>query len=340
MKKTLLSFLCISATFVALSQQTRPVSDPNKINTNTTTNSTLNNSSTEATPVTTQPNQTINNSTTTQPVNTNVNSTPIDNGNTTTSATLNTTTSSAAYSVSVPASVQTSFTTAYPTAGAVIWQQSGDWYRARYRENGRLMEASYREDGKSFTRVASPVLRTYVSEEVVNKALDMYGANVYAIAMTKGAEGQNMYNVTIIENGQSKTEWMNEDGSAVMSPYRTETDEASTDMNNEAQQTTTTETIPAEQALDNTEPVDNSNMQDNMMTDETIEQEMIEQGTEQQQLEPDNQMNTEGINNGRTSEDTLKNQSSDEATDETPSYETLDDVEVSPESADNSPVIE
>lgn len=338
MKKTLLSFLCISATCIALGQQTRPVSDPNKTSTNTTTNSTLNNNGTEASPVTTQPNPTINNSTTTQPANSNVNgNTTTDNGNTTTSATLNTTTNSAAYSVSVPASVQTSFSTAYPAAGSVTWQQSGDWYRARYRENGRLMEASYREDGKSFTRVASPVLRTYVPEEVVNKALDMYGMNVYAIAMTKNAEGQNMYNVTIIDNGQSRTEWMNEDGSGVMSPYRTETDEASTNMSNETQQTTTTETIPAEQVLDNTEPVDNSNLQDDMI-DETGEQQLIEQGAEQQQLEPDNQMNTEGINNGRSSEETLNSQeSSDE---ETPSYETLDGVEVSPESSDNSPVVE
>jgi hypothetical protein len=264
MKKTLLSFLCISATCIALGQETRPVSEQNKTKTNTTTNSTLNNNSTETTPVTTQPNPTTNNSTTTQPANSNMNGNTMDNGNTTNSATLSTTTNNAAYSVSVPASVQTSFSTAYPAAGSVTWQQSGDWYRARYRENGVLMEASYREDGKSFTRVASPVLRTYVPEEVVNKALDMYGMNVYAIAMTKGAEGQNMYNVTIIDNGQSKTEWMNEDGSTVMSPYRTETDEASANMNNEAQQTTTTETIPAEQALDNTaEPVDNSNMQDN-----------------------------------------------------------------------------
>jgi hypothetical protein len=52
-------------------------------------------------------------------------------------------------------------------------------------------------------------------------------------------------------------------------------------------------------------------------------------------------MNTEGINNGRTSEDTLKNQTPDETLDEeNPSYETLDDVEVTPESSDNSPVIE
>jgi hypothetical protein len=381
MKKTLLSFLCIGATFVALAQ-TRPATDPNKTSSPspTTTNSTLNNNPTNAnapingtqtTPVNsgtgtvnghntmmnenrqypgnnsmnnTPPSPTLNNgnTTTTPPVTSDVNGTTMDNGNTTTSATLGTTTTSAAYSVSVPASVQTSFTTAYPAAGTVTWSQSGDWYRARYRENGRLMESSYREDGKTFTRVASPVLRTYVPEDVVNKALDMYGVNVYAIGMTKNAEGQNMYNVTLIDNGQSRTEWMNEDGSAVASPYRTETDDASVNMNTEAQQTTTTETIPAEQVLDNTEPVDNSNLQDEM-TDEPIEQrEIIEQGTEQQQLEPGNQMNTEGINNGKSSEEMLNSQeeSSEEISDEQPSYEKLEEVEVSPESTDDSPVVE
>jgi len=260
MKKTLLSFLCIGSTCLIMAQTTKPSPDPNT-NRNTTTqqaatpnsNSTLNNNTNtnknslnnQTTP-SVQPNNTVNGNKTmmndsTPPNgntnmnnmnNSNLNNSNLNNSNQNNSTdpnmtgSLGSTSANAAYSVSVPTSIQSSFSTAYPTVGSsVVWQQSGDWYRARYMENGKLMEASYREDGKSFTRAASPIMRTYVPEETVNRVMQQYGMNVYAIAAAKGADGQNVYNVTLIENGQSRTEWMNEDGSPIQSPYRTEMDE-------------------------------------------------------------------------------------------------------------------
>jgi len=292
--------------------QTRPSSDPN-LNRTTTPNTTTQPATTQQ--PTTTPNNTNTNSNSTlnnqaNPVTTENNSNINNDPNTTGS--LNTTSANAAYSVSVPASVQTSFQTAYPAIGTstVIWSQSGDWYRARYMENGKVMEASYREDGKTVTRQAGPQLRTYVPEETVNRALQTYGVNLYAIALAKGVNGENVYNVTVIENGQSRTEWMNEDGSSVTSPYRTEMDNqqpASTEMNNG-------QTTPATGTVDQTDATNSTNSStpattddyNNTMDDQQPQQQTLEQGENPQQVDPDNNMNKEGLNNGQTSESLLK----------------------------------
>lgn len=263
MKKTILSFLCIGSTCMLLAQQTKPT-DPNKTPSQLTPATqqpaqpnTLNPSVNQAIPnnpnvnsqtpnPVTPPNMNNNQATPERMANESNNTignTP-PNSNYNTGVPFNNTATAnppaATYSVTVPSSVQTSFQAAYPAAATVTWQQSGDWYRARYKdENGKLVETSYREDGRgTFTRSASPLLRTYVPEEAVNKAVELYGANIYAIALVKGSEG-DMYNVTVIENGASKTMWMNADGSAVMNPYRTE--ESEQKMTTVSETTTTSE---------------------------------------------------------------------------------------------------
>ncbi|HEY0678423.1 MAG TPA: hypothetical protein VGD17_09055 [Chitinophagaceae bacterium] len=324
MKKTILSFLCIGSTCMLMAQQTRPVSDPNLNKTPTTTNSTtqpntlnnqnnsLNNSELR--------NDTINgiqadpaknvNGQNTMDENRNPTGTPANSANQNTmngnSGTVATASGNASYSVTVPASVQTTFTAAYPAAGKVSWHQSGDWYRVRYMENGQLMEGIYREDGKSFTRQASPILKTFVPQEAVSKALDIYGINVYSIARAKGTAGQDVYNVTVIENGQTRTEWMNEDGSTVMTPYRTETDQqsANTNLVTEEQavtdtttevQTTTGEQLPAEQKA------------------EPKKEEQKKENSEPEQPETENRTK-EGINNG-TGSDSLMRRMNDQTDD-------------------------
>ncbi|MGB8194780.1 MAG: hypothetical protein WCF67_22795 [Chitinophagaceae bacterium] len=313
MKKTLLSFLCIGSTCMVMAQTT-PSSSPSQNKTNTTTNSlnqqNLNqqntNSNLNTTPVNatnTMPPDSMNSMRTDDPMNT---------------GRLRTTTNNAAYSVSVPSTIQTTFTTAYPAAGTnVVWSQSGDWYRARYRENGQLMEASYREDGKTLTRTASPILRTYVPEEIVNKAIDMYGVNVYAISGGKGTEGQDVYHVTVIEGGQSRTEWMNADGSAVTSPYRTEPDASmqSTDNNMNATEQPAQQPVMAQPDSSNITP-DNSDMIHETPEEYISDQPMIDQGEGSEEVIPDNQMNKEGINNGTSSQDTLRRLSDEQSPEE------------------------
>lgn len=335
MKKTILSFLCIGSTCMLLAQQQpRQSTDPNQNRTpnqlNTTQqppqNNTLNGNTQPTHPNAHQaipnnpnvnnnqvqpanPNPNMNNNTVTPAPVTNENrntigNTPPDN-NYNTGTPMNNAATTTTYSVTVPTSVETSFKASYPMAGTVTWRQSGDWYSARYRdENGKLMEASYREDGKSFVREASPLLRTYVPEEAVNKAIDMYGANIYAIALVKGSEG-DMYNVTVIENGQSKTMWMNADGSTVMNPYRTETTEQTNNMNNTAEPVNTDEVTDPQAAPADTSstPADNGTQDNNdMMNTGDDEQPVIEEG-QTSELDESGRLNKEGINNGKSSEE-------------------------------------
>ena len=321
MKKTILSFLFIGSTYMLLAQQQpKPSSDPNlnktpnQLNTQQPTHPNAH----QAIPNNPNVNPNVNQA---QPANPNVqnpaapvpeavenrntigntppNSTPVNNAPT---PDINTTT----YSVTVPASVQTTFKAAYPSAATVTWRQSGDWYSARYKdENGKLMEASYREDGKSFVREASPILRTYVSEEAVNKAVEMYGANIYAIAMVKGSEG-DMYNVTVIENGQSKTMWMNADGSTVMNPYRTE-EVQQTNMNTAEPVNTQPVTQPAEPVTpvdNNATPADDGMQDDINMDTQDDQQPVIEEG-QTSELDESGRMNKDAINNGKSSDDMM-----------------------------------
>jgi hypothetical protein len=330
MKKTILSFLCIGTTCMVMAQTQPNTVKPNTLNNNTNT---LKN---QVSPTTTAPaqngnmnnqqnlnNQNLNNqqlnnnglnpngtmreNTNTTPVNSdfnNVENTQLNNANR-----LSTTTNSAAYSVTVPSSVQTSFQAAYPAAGTVTWQQSGDWYRVRHKdESGKIMESSYREDGKTFSRPAGPLKRTYVPDEVMDKAVEMYGVNVYAIAMTKGSEGQEMYNVTVIENGESRTEWMNLDGSSVANPYRMEMQQAAEptmngNINLNAEQpaqadTTTPSNDPSQ--LGGGLP-SGSELQHDMNSPE-----IMEPGTGSNEVQTSEGMNRKGIINGTTSEETMQ----------------------------------
>ena len=298
MKKTLLSFLLIGSTGVLLAQQQpKPTSDPNLNKTPNQLNTTQQQPTNPPPATPADPN--LQNPAAPVPE-------TVDNRNTIGNTPPNPTpdVKTTTYSVTVPASVQSTFKAAYPAMTTVTWRQSGDWYSARYRdENGKLMEASYREDGKSFVREASPILRTYVSEEAVNKAVEMFGANIYAIATVKGSEG-DMYNVTVIENGQSKTMWMNADGSTVMNPYRAE--EVQQPNTNTAEPVNTQQvTQPAEPitpADNNATPADDGTKDDIKMDTQDDQQPVIEEG-ETSELDESGRFNKEAINNGKSSDD-------------------------------------
>jgi hypothetical protein len=70
--------------------------------------------------------------------------------------------------------------------------------------------------------LALPVIQTYVPEDIIDKALQKYGSSLYSISMVKSAEGNNAYQLGLIERGQVRNEYLNEDGSSVTSIWRTE----------------------------------------------------------------------------------------------------------------------
>ncbi|RYZ21787.1 MAG: hypothetical protein EOO16_11680 [Chitinophagaceae bacterium] len=133
-----------------------------------------------------------------------------------TQVTMQSTGNYAAYgtAANVPSNLQTSLQTTYPSAFSPTWEQRGDWYRASFNNMNRNMQVYYAPNGDNYS-VALPVVQSFVPEEVVTKALGMYGNNVYSINRVRGANGLDNYQVTIIENGMSRTEFIGEDGAAV-----------------------------------------------------------------------------------------------------------------------------
>ncbi|HKP31391.1 MAG TPA: hypothetical protein VJT83_01640, partial [Chitinophagaceae bacterium] len=327
MKKTILSFLLLgsSAWLMAQTPTTQnPNTRTNPANTSPTTNTNINNNTT----VTPDPNSTMNKQLNTQsPERTNnLNATKPENTNNINAQNTQVTTensitnlptvneqntnipvtTTATYTVNVPVSIRGSFETAYPSATNVTWQQSGDWYRARYRENGQIMQISYREDGKSLAMPAAPVLRTYVPEEIVSKAIDVYGLNVYAIAKTRGQDGQDMYNVTVIENGQSKSEWMNADGTTAMTPHRISDDQMVTNekaiRSNETVEASTTTTVTEEAETTGTMNTNTENSA--TLSPETVNSakpnDRLDESQQKDSTETTTDANQEALNNAAT----------------------------------------
>ncbi|MDB5252509.1 MAG: hypothetical protein JWP27_1678 [Flaviaesturariibacter sp.] len=114
----------------------------------------------------------------------------------------------------VPSTTQSYLLRDYPTATDASWQQAGDWYRANVINNNRNLQVYYAPNGNSYT-VALPVIQSWVPEEVVTSALNMYGSNIYSVNKIRGANGQDLYQVTVLDNGMSRSEYLSADGSTV-----------------------------------------------------------------------------------------------------------------------------
>lgn len=116
--------------------------------------------------------------------------------------------------VNVPSHTQSYLLRDYPTATNATWQQSGEWYRANVVNANRNMQVYYAPNGDNYT-VVLPVIQSWVPEEVVTSALNMYGTSIYSVNRIKGATGQELYQVTLLDNGTSRMEYLNADGSSV-----------------------------------------------------------------------------------------------------------------------------
>jgi len=184
------------------------------MNNNTNNTAPMNNSNS-----TTMPMNNGNNSTT--PMNSNNNTNTMNNGTTRSSSGTYKAYNNTPSSMDVPASVQSSFQREYPNATNAQWHMSNDWWHASYNNNGRLANVYYNMKGQSYT-VALPVVETSIPDNVISKAAEMYGGNIYDITRMKGMNGQDIYGVRVIENGQSRMERINEDGSKVTEMNSTE----------------------------------------------------------------------------------------------------------------------
>jgi|GEM_PF-4093178 len=125
----------------------------------------------------------------------------------------------------VPGHLQTSLQRDYPSAFNPSWQQSGDWYRASFNNTNRNISVYYAPNGNSYS-VALPITTSFVPEEVVTRAINMFGNNLYSINRIRGANGQDNYHVLVIENGVSRSEFIGENGMAIAAAdiFRVDTD--------------------------------------------------------------------------------------------------------------------
>jgi hypothetical protein len=125
-----------------------------------------------------------------------------------------------ATSVNIPQRAQMNLQKDYPTANNITWTQSGDWYHGTYLNNGRYSHIYYDDRGNTYS-VSMPVTQTYVPDDIMNKVTTMFGPMVYDVTTLKGdSSHQNIYQIRTLENGQVKTQWIGDDGSSIMDPFR------------------------------------------------------------------------------------------------------------------------
>jgi hypothetical protein len=82
-----------------------------------------------------------------------------------------------------------------------------------------------RDMNKTVTPPALPVYNTYIPPEITTRTTGTYSKGLYAITQVKSALKETAYQVTLLDNGQTKYEWIDENGAAVATVFRTpETD--------------------------------------------------------------------------------------------------------------------
>jgi hypothetical protein len=60
-----------------------------------------------------------------------------------------------------------------------------------------------------------PVFETYISANAVTNFKNKYGANLYDITKIKSTSGQDIYVVRVLDNGQVRTDYVDENGNTV-----------------------------------------------------------------------------------------------------------------------------
>lgn len=123
------------------------------------------------------------------------------------------------YNAAAPEYVYSYVLRDYPGVTDVHWMQTPDWWHGYYLTNGQPMHVYYNTTGQTFT-ASLPVKQNLIPDEVVSKANAMWGPSVYDITTVKGAQGQDVYLVRTIENGQLSSQWIGADGSKVIDIYR------------------------------------------------------------------------------------------------------------------------
>lgn len=181
-----------------------------------------------------------NNPTTTQQMSTTTNQS-MNQNTSSQNANLSTTSNYNAYGI--PNYVQMNFQSQNPNVSNLTWTApTADWYHGYYSDaNGRYTHVYYSTDPYYNVqyypervvgyRVALPVLQTWVPDAVVTTATNLYKQNLYDIAAMKGNNNTEMYVVRVLDNGELKSMYMDNGGTAVTDFIRIEEQPITTDIN-------------------------------------------------------------------------------------------------------------
>jgi len=156
------------------------------------------------------------------------------NTNPTSNQTYNNTTTSNYNAYGIPNYVQMNFQTQHPSVSNLTWDRStADWYHGYYSDaNGRYTHVYYSTDPYYNVKyyperivgytVSLPVLQTWVPDEVVTTATNLYKQNLYDITAMKAKDSQEVYQVRVQDNGELKSMWMDANGTAITEYWRVE----------------------------------------------------------------------------------------------------------------------
>ena len=107
----------------------------------------------------------------------------------------------------------------FPTATDVRWRQAGEWWHGYYLEAGMPMHVYYNNAGETF-RVAIPVRQSLIPDNVVTTVVGLYGPMVYDVNTIKGTNGQDIYHVRLLEDGNLVHKYLNADGTEAIDVWR------------------------------------------------------------------------------------------------------------------------
>lgn len=206
-------------------------------------------------------------------------------------------------SVNIPYRAQMNLQKDYPTANNISWTQSGDWYHGVYMNNGRYSHIYYDDRGNTYS-VSMPVTQTYVPDDIMGKVTTMFGPTVYDVTTLKGdSTHQNIYQIRTLENGQVKTQWIGDDGSSIMDPFRSETSADVNSVTNPAMNPTTEPNVQNNNTGTNMDSTSNKNSMDSTSSMNNSQDNMNSSGnttTSESMNTTDSSASNSGMNNGST----------------------------------------
>jgi len=257
MKKTILSLLLIGSSYALFAQTdstrrdstSRSDSSMSNMNQNNTNSTNMNNN---------MNNGTMNNGV----MNNNMNTDSMNRNNSMSSN--NAYNAYGTTSVNIPYSAQINLQKDYPAATNITWTKTGDWYQGTYMTNGRYSHIYYDDRGNTWT-VSMPVTQTYVPDDIVTKATTMYGPTIYDVTMLKGdSTHANIYQIRTLENGQVKAQWIADDGSTIMDPFRSDINTETNTSSNAAMNNGTIDSSSSNMNNTNSMNATNNNATNNM----------------------------------------------------------------------------